>query len=270
MPPRLLHLVRHAQGHHNVNWQHYIRDPTLTDLGHSQCHRLATTFPHHDSVTHVICSPLKRTIQTTLECFYPTITRLASENKDFKIRTDPYFQENGEWECDLGSFVPEVQDFFSNFAEEQTSGGSAIRGYEHHARLDFSPVEQSAPEWPEKIGIFAAKNVEKRGGYARNYLFESFTEDDEVVIVSHGGYLHVLTEDWDSYDEMKGTAWENTERRSFVVTRNNQGKVVLEETQESIKNRIGHLMGDTDAGTERRETEIVGHHTAPPAQTVKT
>ncbi|KAK6508012.1 hypothetical protein TWF481_006432 [Arthrobotrys musiformis] len=261
MPPRLLHLVRHAQGHHNVNWQHYLRDPALTDLGHSQCQRLASTFPHHSSITHVVCSPLKRTIQTTLESFHPTIARLVSQDKDFKIRANPYFQENGEWECDIGSTIPEIQEFLSNFVDDAAKENDVvIRGYEHQSCLDFSLVEKSSPEWPEKKRIFAAKNVEKRGAYARDYLFDNYTEKDEVVIVSHGGYLHVLTEDWDSYDDMKGTGWENTERRSFVVKKNDAGKVVLEETEESIKNRSLVHTVDTDSGTERRETEIAGHH----------
>ncbi|KAK6337211.1 hypothetical protein TWF718_009993 [Orbilia javanica] len=262
MPPRLVHLVRHAQGYHNVNWQHHLRDPILTDLGHSQCQTLASTFPHHNSITHIICSPLKRTIQTTLESFSPTITRLVSENSNFKIRADPYFQENGEWECDIGSTIPEVQKFLSTFTDEAKSKENIPNGYEYHSRLDFSPVEKSAPEWPQKSGIFAARNVEKRGEYARKFLFENYTESDEVVIVSHGGYLHVLTEDWESYDELKGTAWFNTERRSFEMGKNENGQVVLIETEESIKNRQVHPEVDTDSGTERRETEIAGHHSS--------
>ncbi|EGX43910.1 hypothetical protein AOL_s00210g357 [Orbilia oligospora ATCC 24927] len=261
MPPRLIHLVRHAQGYHNLNWQHHLRDPTLTDLGHSQCQILASNFPYHNSITHIICSPLKRTIQTTLESFYPTITRLVSENEDFKIRADPYFQENGEWECDLGSTIPEVQKFLSTIVDKENVKEGTPRGYEHQSHLDFSEVRTSTPEWPEKRGIFAARNVDKRGTYARNFLFENYNEDEEVIIVSHGGYLHVLTEDWESYDDIKGTGWENTERRSFVLKKNEEGKVKLEETEESIKNRRAHhAEGDTDSGTERRETEVAGHH----------
>ncbi|KAK6526150.1 hypothetical protein TWF281_011186 [Arthrobotrys megalospora] len=262
MPPRIVHLVRHAQGHHNINWQHYIRDPTLTETGHSQCRLLASTFPHHDTITHVICSPLKRTIQTTLESFHPTIARLSKSNPEFKIPTDPYFQETGEWECDIGSSVPELQKFVENFEESEDSKSSTakIQGYEYHTHLDFSPVSKSAPDWPQKNGIFAAKNVETRGSYAREYLYNNFGNEDEVLIVSHGGYLHVLTEDWDSYDEMKGTAWENTERRSFVVKKNGEGKVVLEETEESVRSRGGHGVRETDGGAERMEVEAGGHH----------
>lgn len=174
---------------------------------------------------------------------------------------DPYFQEIGEWECDIGSTIPEVQEFLSNVANGEEDGVKVNTppGYEHHTRLDFSQVETLSPEWPGKVGIFAATNVEERGAYARNFLFDNFKEDEEVVIVSHGGYLHVLSEDWDNYDELNGTAWLNTERRSFVVKKNAEGKVKLEETEESIKNRWVHAE-DTDSGTERRETEVAGHH----------
>ncbi|EPS43741.1 hypothetical protein H072_2263 [Dactylellina haptotyla CBS 200.50] len=251
MPPRLVYLVRHAEGHHNINWAHYIRDPDLTDKGHNQCQTLAANFPYHSRITTVLCSPLKRTIQTTLESFHPAISRLADGNPSFKIITNPYVQETGEWECDIGTKVPELQEWFGNYASENPES----KGYAYREALDFSIVESDVPEWPQKEGKFAASKVAARAEVAREYLFDNFGEDEELVIVSHGGFLHYLTDDWADYDESMGTAWSNTDWRSYEVTKGEDGKVKLVEKQ---RGRELHSIDGKE--TEKAEVEAGGHN----------
>ncbi|KAF3942426.1 hypothetical protein ABW19_dt0205428 [Dactylella cylindrospora] len=249
MPPRIIHLVRHAEGQHNVDWQHDILDPILTAKGHSQCSTLSETFPYQSSVTHIFTSPLKRTIQTTLESFGPSIDRLSEANPEWRIISNPLFQETGEWLCDIGSTVPDLREYFS--------------GVKRFPLIDFSAVEKNEV-WPMKPAdsIFAPGNVEERARLVREYFFYlTETTGGEVVLVTHGGFLHYLTEDWEDYNEVHGTGWNNTDFRSYYFAGCLGGEISLVETNESKERR--KKTRQTDEGVvdevERREVEA-GHH----------
>ncbi|KAF3923894.1 hypothetical protein AA313_de0204486 [Arthrobotrys entomopaga] len=244
------HFSGHAEGHHNVGWQHHLRDPDLTTLGHKQCATLAANFPHHAKITTVICSPLKRTIQTTLESFHPTISRLSSSNSSFKVVTNPYFQETGEWECDIGSVTPELNTWLQKYHNENPE----VKGYGHISLLDFSLVQREAPDWPAKKEIFAANKATERAEYARQWLYENFDENEEVVIVSHGGFLHFLTDDWGQYEESQGTAWRNTDWQSFKLVPDG-GRMKLVPGEKGS----GNTEGKDDGATERAEVNAGGH-----------
>ncbi|KAF3912484.1 hypothetical protein ABW20_dc0105335 [Dactylellina cionopaga] len=226
MPPRLVHLVRHAQGHHNVNSQYHIRDPDLTAKGHAQCYKLAATFPYHSNLTRVLCSPLKRTIQTTLESFHPAISRLASNDPGWKIITSPISKEN-----------------------------PSLPGYDHLPLLDFSLVESDAPEWPAKQGQFASKAVVTRASKARRYLYDNFGKDEEVVVVSHGGFLDYLTGEWRNHDVSVGTPWGNTDWGSYEIVEE-KGEVKLVEVEKRVMEDVEDMEeGGHSGGIERMEVE---------------
>lgn len=103
MPPRLLHLVRHAQGEHNATKDYTLPDPLLTKLGIEQSlalHR-QTKETIQKSADGIICSPLRRTMQTALVAFPELIGRL-NEKKRSKVDArwawpllDPLLQEIG-------------------------------------------------------------------------------------------------------------------------------------------------------------------------------
>ncbi|EWC46386.1 hypothetical protein DRE_04329 [Drechslerella stenobrocha 248] len=261
MPPRRLHLVRHAEGQHNVNWQHEIHDPILTPKGHTQCATLSTGFPYHQSVTNVICSPLKRTIQTTLESFSPSIERLAAADSQWRIETHPIFQEVGEWQCDIGSPVPTIKDFVHECAVTFPN----INLYKRVDLLDFTHV-LALPDWPSKTGLYEAGRVEERADAARQYLFDNYSDSQELVIVSHGGFLHYLTNDWESYEDAEGTAWGNTDCHSYEMILDG-GVIKLKETQESLDRRkdeqrrkaAANSQDQGETETEHNEIVVGGH-----------
>ncbi|KAF3928505.1 hypothetical protein ABW20_dc0109587 [Dactylellina cionopaga] len=95
MPPGVVHLVRHAEAHRSAKGQPYLDDPSLTDRGHQECAALAANFPHHFSITKILCSPLKRTVQTTLESFYPAVSALYRSDPRWHIDAEPYFLSRG-------------------------------------------------------------------------------------------------------------------------------------------------------------------------------
>jgi broad specificity phosphatase PhoE len=183
--PTTLYLVRHAQGVHNLSIENeVIPDPNLTDLGRQQCADLRSDFPHHSKITHLIASPLRRTIQTCLEGFSSpdTATRL-------KVIALPEIQEVSNAPCDTGSEV-------------------AVLEREFGERVDLSRLERG---WMDKgEGTFyepKLEALERRAVKARRLLREIGEEaggDTHMVVVCHGGFLHFLTDDWTGIPAKQG------------------------------------------------------------------
>ena len=159
-----IHLVRHAQGFHNLSIENEsMQDPDLTPLGEEQCAALRKEFPHHDKLTKLFASPMRRTVYTCLHAF---------GTEDLKpIIAMPVFQEVSANPCDTGSAVAKVQAEFQGIA-------------------DYSRVEDS---WTDKgPGSEYEPTVEKltaRGLKARRALRDLVSGDEHIVVVSHGGFL---------------------------------------------------------------------------------
>ena len=235
MPKITIHCVRHAQGYHNLNTaNHKIPDPSLTPLGESQCATLARTFPHNDRITHLVASPLRRTLYTCLLSFPAVVARGC------KIVALPELQETSDLPCDTGSPREKL--------EEEFDADGAAKGV-----VDLRLVEDG---WNSKQGRWspAAEAIEARARDARIWL-RSLGEramergevnadgDVQIVVVTHGGYLHYFTEDWDGCERFTGTGWANTEWRSyeFADTGKEEGdaNASLKETKESRLRRLG-------------------------------
>ena len=67
--------------------------------------------------------------------------------------------------------------------------------------VDLSRVKEG---WNSKEGRWAAvpEAIEKRAREVRRWVRER--EEGEVVLVTHGGFLHYFTQDWGDYDETMG------------------------------------------------------------------
>jgi hypothetical protein len=113
--------------------------------------------------------------------------------------------------------------------------------------VDLSLVHEG---WNLKQGKWgpAAENIEARARDARVWLrnlgeqaLENGLKDVEIVVVTHGGYLHYFTEDWDGHERFIGTGWANTEYRSyeFVDAERSDVNASLRETRESRERRVG-------------------------------
>lgn len=69
--------------------------------------------------------------------------------------------------------------------------------------------------------------------------------DAQVVLVTHGGYLHYFTDDWEDSDLYPGTGWRNCESRSYCFEEDDfmaedgdgDGEARLTETMESRRKR---------------------------------
>ncbi|KAI4717132.1 phosphoglycerate mutase-like protein [Aureobasidium sp. EXF-10727] len=198
-----IYVVRHAQGHHNVNNQHHLRDPNVTDLGRTQCTNLSNTFPKSSLPTSftIMASPLIRTIQTACLGFGDVL----KERPDVKFILVPFAQEIANQPCDIGYPQAELKQKIAAWLDHENLGF----GIE---RMDWSLVEDG---WNSKAGPYAAtlEAVNARAAALRATLYAHPSE--AVVLVTHGAFLHFFTADWASFDGSKGTAYENCEFRNF-------------------------------------------------------
>ncbi|KAJ5759220.1 phosphoglycerate mutase family protein [Penicillium odoratum] len=189
-----IHCVRHAQGVHNLcTANHVIPDPLLTDLGHQQCATLRDTFPRHDKIDLVAASPLRRTIYTALESFEPVF----QAHPDWNIIALPDLQETSDVACDTGSDPKALQQEFAD------------------KNVDLDLVHEG---WNNKTGRYAPTNsaLRARARAARRWL--KARPEKEIVVVTHGGFLHYFTEDWEDHSQYQGTGWSNTEYRSYTFS----------------------------------------------------
>ncbi|KAJ5523341.1 phosphoglycerate mutase-like protein [Penicillium frequentans] len=219
-----LHLVRHAQGYHNLgpeNWN--LLDPELTDKGKQQCHELRRQILFSDSVDLVVASPMRRAIHTGLEAFSQTF-----EAKPWlKMIALPDLQEVSDFPCDIGTERADLQ-------KEMEKANLPV---------DLSFVEN---DWTKKIGRYepTREKIRARARDARAWL--KARPEKEIVVVSHGGFLHFLTEDWEDACKYDGTGWANAECRTFefvanVGEFNEKGdEAPMQETMESR-----HMRGQT-------------------------
>jgi len=181
----VLHLIRHSQGFHNLSVEnHALHDPSLTDLGKQQCRDLQANFPYHAKITHLVASPLRRTIYTCLLTFADEV------EQGLVVVALPEIQETSGLPCDTGSDASKLREEF----------GEA-------GKVDLSLVKDG---WNNKKGRWAAEAsaVEKRAKDARLWLRDmaskSDTEEVHIAVVTHGGFLHYLTEDWAGCEKFVG------------------------------------------------------------------
>ncbi|KAI1309544.1 histidine phosphatase superfamily [Xylaria venustula] len=206
--PQLIHVIRHAQALHNVHQDFSHHDPELTELGYEQCKTAAKELESLDKIELILASPLQRTIQTAL-CLFPAYTE---SNK--RIVLLPQLQEVGCTRSDTGN----SREFLET---------------KYGAVLDYSFV---TPDWTDKTGEspYAPRSAEERARSTR-LLIRDMAErcahrDVNIVVISHGNYLRLLTKD-DAF-------FKNVERRIYVFNPiSDEGDLL--ETPHSISRRTG-------------------------------
>lgn len=173
----VIHLVRHAQGYHNLNVENeQLPDPDLTPFGEEQCRKLRDAFPDHDKITHLVASPLRRTLYTCLLSFEPVVKRGKV------VIALPDAQEMSLQPCDHGSDLAKIKAEFG----DKVDFSEAWDGWN-----DKSPKSKYYP-LPAKLHA--------RAKDARLWLRElakKHGDDAQIVLVTHGGIVHFLTQDWE-------------------------------------------------------------------------
>ncbi|KAH8816068.1 phosphoglycerate mutase family protein-like protein [Xylogone sp. PMI_703] len=244
MPKTILHLVRHAQGYHNLNTEnHALRDPLLTPHGRSQCETLSSVFPYHAQITDIVASPLRRTIYTALLSFPEEVS-----SRGIPVVALPEVQETSDLPCDTGS-DPEVlkNEFGMGEWDGKVELGLVKEGWnDKTASSKWAPVATKIDARAREARVFLRELGRKR---AKELVRQGVVADEKdaephIVVVTHGGFLHYFTEDWEGHDGFLGTGWQNTEFRSYnFVVQDGDGEedkgASLVETAESRKRRNG-------------------------------
>lgn len=139
----------------------------------------------------------------------------------------PELQETSDLPCDTGSDPAKLKEEF-----------------ESKGQVDLSRVHEG---WNSKTGPWAANAtaIEIRAREARLFLrslgeaaAQNASEDQHIVVVTHGGYLHYFTEDWNGHAKFTGTGWANTEFRSYEFVPGSPDASLV-ETRESKEARRG-------------------------------
>lgn len=213
MAPRAVHFIRHAEGYHNLHEDEYIPDPDLTPKGKDQCKQVSTTFPFFDRVDLVCASPIRRAIQTAL------------------ISMEPYLQ-SGKHHILALPLAQEATDKPAN-----TPSGINKLKKEYGDVVDFHRCMDTYVDYDSKEGRFApdGKSLHTRAIELRRFLRDR--DEQEVVIVSHGDFLHYITGHVDEEGNQLGGWWDNTECRSFRFFPVGHEEALLQETDESVELR---------------------------------
>jgi broad specificity phosphatase PhoE len=239
--PTYVHLVRHAQGFHNLcAANHSLPDPDLTPLGKEQCAALQKTFPFQDRITHLVASPLRRTIYTCLLSFEPAV------KTGKRVIALPEVQEVSPLPCDTGS---SAEALASEFAEK-VDLGLVTEGWNDKAGASpFAPAMDRLEARARKARLWLRE-------LGRQYEREHPGVDAHIVVVTHGGFLHFLTQDWDGMNPAAGTGWANTEWRTyeFVDAKGEDPEASLRETKVSWRRRRGSAQPLTE--TEQMELRV--------------
>jgi len=238
MPPRI-HCVRHAQGFHNLNVaNHSMHDPLLTQLGEEQCRTLSKNFPYNCDVDLVVASPLKRTIYTALYSFPDPI-----QKRHLKVIGLPELQETSDLPCDTGSDVAEVEREFNG------------------KPVDLSELQGSrGATWNSKKGEWAPQTdaIQGRAAKARQWLLNRPEKD--IVVVTHGGFLHYFTEDWDGHDKFQGS---HHQHHHHFHVHHESDKFQPHHHMGEIDLFLNELLNDRRAGTGWANTEFRSYTFSP-------
>lgn len=147
----------------------------MTPFGEEQCRGLAKDFPYHATLDLVVCSPLRRTIQTALNAFGSDISRGAVPN----VIALPELQETSAYVCDTGTDPAELK-------EEM-----------HGKPVDLGLVQDG---WNSKEGRWSPKSDKLRERARQARLWLRARPEKEIAVVLHGGFLHYLTNDWSDFN----------------------------------------------------------------------
>ena len=227
MPP-IIHCVRHGQGFHNEGGGYYtIPDPRLTPTGESQCESLRKgAFFDQSKISLIMSSPMCRTLQTASLVFQ---TALTSTLKSKRIIALPDAQETSSDPCDIGSDPVVLRRTVEK--EKWPVDLSLVKdGWNQKtARSRYSQSNDAIRARARDARLFMRAKLRE--------LVSNGDGDAEIVLVTHGGFLHYLTDDWEDSYSHQGTGWYNCETRSYVFESdfrsNHDGEAWLMETRES-------------------------------------
>ncbi|MDO5067424.1 MAG: histidine phosphatase family protein [Propionibacteriaceae bacterium] len=223
--------IRHAESTNNRAWavsrneDQRVPDPGLTELGQAQAEALADWFPGFaPDPTHIFVSPFLRTLLTAA----PLLEAL-----DREAEVLPELMERS------GPFVGPIMDHVAH----PGSPRSVLEAVSPRLRFPDAVTEQGW--WPGPFEMRAAA-IERARRLAA-WLRAEFTQDDCVVLVSHGAIGSLLTTAMFCPGELRRdssqvhgetTSWFALDNTSVSWLRTHPGG----DTEMCAFNRVDHLV----------------------------
>ncbi|KAI9053294.1 hypothetical protein LZ554_002257 [Drepanopeziza brunnea f. sp. 'monogermtubi'] len=220
-----IHLVRHAQGPHNlthlpIKVRMEFVDPGLTDLGLAQSTLLRSQFEPMNRITHILSSPMHRAFLTALVAFEPIIT------KGLQIVALPELREYGIAPCSTGSEMSLLlASLYSRakVARDDCIDASMVPAgwetqYEGAERAEWIQTRKRRAQLVlEKLHALAvAATKADRGVWEGHEVHRG--RDVEILVVTHSGLIIELELELITipYAEDDGTpSYQNAEYRSY-------------------------------------------------------
>lgn len=205
--PVTIHCVRHGQGLHNVGAGNYtLPDPKLTPLGEEQC--LTVRKEHFSDQSHIsmiTASALSRTIHSAHLIFQPAI---ESKTSPKTILALPDAQETSDDPCDIGSDPQVLRETCEK--NHWPADLSLIKDGWNDKRVGgrYSPSSKAIERRARDLRIFFRKQARE--------LIAAGDQDVQIALVTHGGFLHFFSEDWEYADKYPATGWVNCETRAYT------------------------------------------------------
>jgi len=161
-------------------------DPDLTPLGIKQAKNLRETFIHMNNITHILCSPLKRTLHTAQIAFEPLISQ------GLKIVAYPDLREHGVGLSSTGSSLEELLKLY--LKDNRTVDLTLVpEGWE--INTENCDQEQKhgirARSVRRELWKLGAEALKEEGGFWKGHDVSqgSTHKNIEILVVSHGAFL---------------------------------------------------------------------------------
>lgn len=192
----------------------------LTPLGEEQCEALRNTnFPDQSNISLVVASPLCRTLQTASLMFGEALK--TNTKCSPLILALPDTQETSDDLCDVGS-DPEVLRRIVADNKWPVDLAHIHDGWNNKTlQSRYSPHSSAIAARARDARLLLRRKIRElvenaSGGDGGGDCDAEDAPQVVVVLVTHGGFLHYFTDDWEDSFQFPGTGWHNCETRSYT------------------------------------------------------
>ncbi|KAG4433066.1 hypothetical protein IFR05_011460 [Cadophora sp. M221] len=264
-PKVYIHLIRHARAQHNYDsktatpaqksFHRSFLNPSLTPHGRAEALDLLSRFPYMHLLTHILTSPLRRALETTILALEPAIRNGIHPIIIAELR------EVGMGKSSTGTDISTVLKKLGELGELVMTD-TLQPGWEFNVEQRYEADERAekVKGMLKELGDVLSSQVggTEAGGLWNGYSFGPLPEERDVhiAVVSHACFL------WKMIGEQTGGNFANAEFRTFQFRGDeggSQGKQKSTELIETLESR-GMLHPSTAEATvvEREKAREAG------------
>ncbi|KAF5609412.1 phosphoglycerate mutase family [Fusarium pseudoanthophilum] len=190
-----------------------------------------TAFSNQSKISLVLASPICRTLQSA--CIVLQSALQGGSKCHPEIIAVPDAQETSDDPCDIGTDPSILREVVTE--NNWPVDLSLVKDGWNVKALGtrYSPESTAIAARARDVRIFIRQKIRE--------LIEQGDTDPQVALVTHGGFLHYFTDDWEDSWLNPGTGWKNCETRSYDFGQDVMNDIDVEarltETMESRSRR---------------------------------